>query len=99
MALVFKQDTEILTEDDQEKLWSSGVMGLTTPRSLRNASFFIVGKMFSLRGGVEHRKLKLSQRGTMIQIIMSTMRMCLKPSGSFWKLCIKGKVVLIYACP
>ena len=31
-------------------------MGLTTPRLLQNAAFFVVGKMFSLDGGVEHMK-------------------------------------------
>ena len=36
-------------------------MGLSSPRPLQNAAFFVVGKFFALRGGVEHRKLKLSQ--------------------------------------
>ena len=36
-------------------------MGVSTHRYLQNAAFFVVGKMFSLRGGVEHRNLKLSQ--------------------------------------
>ena len=36
-------------------------MGTTTPRALQNAAFFIVGKMFCLRGGNELRNLKLSQ--------------------------------------
>ena len=36
-------------------------MGTTTPRALQNAAFFIVGEMFSLRGGQELRELKLSQ--------------------------------------
>ena len=53
--------TEIITKAEEDKLWDSGVMGVSTPRSLQNAAFFVVGKMFSLRGGVEHRNLKLSQ--------------------------------------
>ena len=53
--------TEIVTKEDKMKLWTSGVMGLDTPKSLQNAAFYVVGKMFSLRGGVEHRSLKLSQ--------------------------------------
>ena len=53
--------TEIVTKEAELKLWTSGVMGVDTPRSLQNAAFYIVGKMFSLRGGVEHRLLKLSQ--------------------------------------
>ena len=50
-----------LSKDDEKKLWDSGVMGTTTPRTLQNAAFFIVGKMFCLRGGNELRTLKLSQ--------------------------------------
>jgi hypothetical protein len=53
--------TEVLTKEDEEKLWKSGVMSLTTPESLQNAAFFVVGKMFCLRGGAEHRSLKPSQ--------------------------------------
>ena len=46
---------------DEEKLWRSGVMGMKTPKALQNAAFFIVGKMFCLRDGVELRELKPSQ--------------------------------------
>ena len=53
--------TEILTEEDEMKLWESGVVGVATPRALQNAAFLTVGKVFSLRGGVEHRSLKVSQ--------------------------------------
>ena len=52
---------EILQKENEEKLWTSGAMGLTTPRALQNAAFFIAGKMFCLRGGEEHRSLKISQ--------------------------------------
>ena len=52
--------TETITKEDEEKLWSSGVMGESTPKALQNATFFVVGKMFSLRGGAEHRNLKIS---------------------------------------
>ena len=38
--------TEIITKEDEVKLWTSGAMGLDSPRSLQNAAFFIVGKMF-----------------------------------------------------
>ena len=51
----------VLTTDDEERLWRSGVMGTKTPKALQNAAFFIVGKMFCLNGGVELRELKPSQ--------------------------------------
>ena len=41
--------------------WQSRAMGTTTPAALQNATFFIVGKMFCLRGGTELRNLKPSQ--------------------------------------
>ena len=50
----------VLTTDDEERLWKSGVMGMKTLKALQNAAFFIVGKMFCLRGGVELRELKPS---------------------------------------
>ena len=53
--------TEILTEDDEMKLWKSGVIGVATPRALQPAAFLTVGKVFSLRGGMEHRSLNVSQ--------------------------------------
>ena len=49
------------TKDDEDKLWNSGVMGTRTPRAVQNAVFYVVGKMFSLRGGVEMRQVKISQ--------------------------------------
>jgi hypothetical protein len=53
--------TEIVTKEDETNLWTSGTVGVDTPKSLQNASFYVVGKMFSLRGGVGHRWLNLSQ--------------------------------------
>lgn len=43
------------------KLWSSGVLSTSTPKGLQNAAFYVVGEMFSLRGGIELRNLKPSQ--------------------------------------
>ena len=53
--------TEVLTDADVESLWSSGSFSLSTPQGLLNAVFFCNGKNFLLRGGAEHRSLKLSQ--------------------------------------
>jgi len=36
-------------------------MGTSTPRSLQDTVFFMVGKMFCLRGGKELGELKLPQ--------------------------------------
>ena len=39
----------------------SGVLGTDSPRALLNAVFFYNGRKFFLRGGEEHRFLRLSQ--------------------------------------
>ena len=93
--------TEIITKEDETKLWTSGTMGVDTPKSLQNAAFYVVGKMFSLRGGVEHRSLKLSQVTRMSnpdQYVYHE-NVSKNHNGSFKKIHIKKKVVPIYACP
>ena len=44
-----------------EERCSGGVLGISSPRSLQNAVFYSVAKVFSLRGGVEMRSLSISQ--------------------------------------
>ena len=51
----------MITTDEEDQLWESGVLNVTTPRGLQNAVFFTIGKLFCLCGGKEHRALKLSQ--------------------------------------
>ena len=51
--------TIAVSSEDENRLWSSGVINLTTPQGLANAVFFYNGKNFCLRGGQEHRDLKL----------------------------------------
>ena len=53
--------TQVLTDDETEILWASGILSSSTPEGLLNAVFFCNGKNFLLRGGTEHRSLKLSQ--------------------------------------
>ena len=56
-----KHSAEPFTVDDENKLWSLGVMGTHSPLTLLRAVFFYNSKNFCLRGGEEHRNLKLSQ--------------------------------------
>ena len=53
--------TEPLTSGDEDRLWRSGVLDPASPQGLLNRIFFLNGRNFCLRGGVEHRYLKLSQ--------------------------------------
>ena len=50
-----------VTREDEERMWSSGVISVSMPKGLLIAVFFLNGKNFALRGGNEHRSLKLSQ--------------------------------------
>lgn len=56
-----KQSAQPFTKEDENKLWEQGIMGTRSPASLLQAVFFYNGKNFCLRGGEEHRSLKLSQ--------------------------------------
>ena len=53
--------TPALTDMEEAKFWDTGVIGTADPTALLNAVFFYNGKNFCLRGGVEHRNLKISQ--------------------------------------
>ena len=53
--------TETFSKEEENRLWESGVLGVDNPTTLLRAVFFSNGKNFCLRGGDEHRNLKLSQ--------------------------------------
>ena len=53
--------TESISAEEEDLLWSSAVLNTDTPNGLVRAAFFVVGKCFCLRGGQEHRQLRLSQ--------------------------------------
>ena len=51
----------VISPEEEEKLWSSKVLGTSSPLQLQQAIFYLVGKVFCLRGGEEQRSLKISQ--------------------------------------
>ena len=53
--------TPIVTHEEEASLWSQGVMGTKTPKSLFNAVSLMNGKILCLRGGREHKDLKVAQ--------------------------------------
>ena len=74
------QATEVLTREDEEKLWATGVLSVDTPKGLLNAVFFYNGKNFLLRGGAEHRNLKFSQLSRSVNgdgSLVSVMHFCM----------------------
>ena len=58
---VSKVQARSVTVAEEQQLWESGVIGTSTPTSLLNAVFYYCGLHLCLRGGDEHRNLKLSQ--------------------------------------
>lgn len=51
----------LITLEQEELLWTSHILRARDPKSLLYAVFYCNGKKFCLRGGNEHRNLKLSQ--------------------------------------
>ena len=56
-----KVQADVVTAEEEQRLWESGVFSTETPEGLQNAVFYYNGVNFVLRGGEEHRSLKLSQ--------------------------------------
>ena len=56
-----RRQAVVITTKEEEQLWQSGVLSSEYPLSLIRAVFYLNGINFVLRGGEEHRKLKLSQ--------------------------------------
>lgn len=46
-----------ISPDQEEQLWVKGILGSDNPKKLLNTIFYLSGKHFALRGGVEHREL------------------------------------------
>ena len=93
--------TEIITKEEENKLWESGVLGLaTSPKALLRAVFFYNGKNFCLRGGAEHRCLKLSQFTCCSEPdhhYIYTENSSKNRQGGFAQLRVENKVVPIFA--
>ena len=55
-----KNQAQVVTPNEESMLWKKGTIGTHSPNALLNAVFYC-GMYFCLRGGVEHRELKMSQ--------------------------------------
>ena len=49
------KNAEVFTKEDKERLRTSGTLSVDMPKGLLYAVFFLNGKNFCLRGGIEHR--------------------------------------------
>ena len=89
----------VITREEENLLWEQGVLNLNTPLGLLRAVFYSNGKAFCLRGGKEHRNLKISQfvRQSDPDRYIYTENGSKNQSGGFTDLRIENKVVPIYA--
>uniref|UniRef100_A0A1X7TUJ9 ZMYM2-like/QRICH1 C-terminal domain-containing protein n=1 Tax=Amphimedon queenslandica TaxID=400682 RepID=A0A1X7TUJ9_AMPQE len=95
------RQTETLSKDDENILWDTKVLDITTPAGLLNCVFFYNGKNLCLRGGDEHRQLKFSQLRHGVQKIcyIYTEHGSKNRSGGLGQLHIENKVVHHFEVP
>ena len=88
---------EIITKDEECKLWDEHVLNLCTPKGLLRSVFYCNGKNFCLRGGMEHRNLQLSQFTRFSDHYLYTENASKNRQGGFVQLKVENKRVPIYA--
>ena len=91
--------TEIFTADEEERLWSTGVLGTDTPTKLQRAVFFTIGKRFCVRGGEEQRNLGPSQFRRDHNCYVYTEHGSKNRSGGLAQLNVENKCVPCYPVP
>ena len=100
----------VITRDEEYYLWASGVLGSHHPSALLNAMFYYNRLYFVLRGGQEHRDLKLSQVVTksvldpdkpskMIDVVEYTEHGSKNRPGGRHQLNLSNKTVTHFASP
>ena len=56
-----RKQAEVVSNHEEQQLWERGVLSSESPSGLLRAVFYLNGITFVLRGGEEHRSLKISQ--------------------------------------
>ena len=54
--------TAVILPHEEDLFWETGILGTSSPFSLLHSVFYYNGKLFSLRGGEEHRNLSQLKR-------------------------------------
>ena len=105
-----RRQAEVVSEDEEELLWSSGQFSSDSPEGLLKAVFYYNGLNFVLRGGQEHRELKVSQfnfrdvpdpdnPGELIRCVEYTEHGSKNRPGGRHQLNLNNKTVVQYAQP
>ena len=51
--------TDLLTAEEEEILWNTGVLGGVNPKSLNHTVFYIISQHFGTRGRQEHHQIRV----------------------------------------
>ncbi len=86
------------SKEEENELWKSGAIGTHSPLALLNAIFYYNGKGCCLRGGEEHRNLKLSQFKKQKDGYIYTENKSKNRSGGLGQLNLPNKSVKIMRC-
>jgi hypothetical protein len=62
-----RRQAEIITEEEEDKLWQTGVLGDKTPKQLGDTVLYMIGLHFALRAGTEHRNLRYDKSQISVQ--------------------------------
>ena len=96
------QHAPIITTEEEQKLWDMNILNTDTPVGLQKAVFFYVGKLCCLRGGEEHRGLKISQftqKDTDPPYYVYTEHGSKNRSGGLAQLNLENKEVIVCGVP
>ena len=90
-----------LSKQEINRLWETGVLGISTPNQLLNTVFFTAGLYCCLRGGEEHRSLRFShfKRTSNPDVWTYTEQASKNRPGGLAHLKTEHKTVPIYAIP
>lgn len=53
-----KKQASVIAEDDEERMWQTGILGSDNPTKLVETLLYKIGLHFALRAGSEHRQLR-----------------------------------------
>ena len=84
-----KRQAQIISLDEEQLMWSKGILGTSDPETLLHTVFYIIGLNFALRGGEEHRSLRHGDQSQLQLLVVSSGKTVLRYSQDFGK-CNQG---------